>query len=626
MVADLLDAIVARQPQLAIVVALVDPVLPADAPVLLGGVCADWEQGVHRVLEQAAQQTLKRVEGDDELAPGDRLLELPSVIRDRVPAWTEAVESTMARGAGFRVAGLHVSDRSLTPEAIETTLRQLLPCADDRRRQSWSPWLKGAGMALMVLVLVAMAAGIWWTVDETGRRLMRDSTIVLQAEAATTTQVSGAGLAALARIVRMIDQRDTRLLLVPSSWSKGLDDVLRTRVRDAIRTLLLDPVRRQFEARLAEIEAQVEALGHEQGHSVLQQAASLLRELVALQHRNERFRLAAAGTLRSQWQTLLGESTPAASLAWMDTPVGGTLMAEAVARYDWTLQDVEPIAARILATAVMAAENSQAAFDTRLIAIGRLSARVERAVEELTAAQGPVTGKNHNPLAEIAELLYGVRAEGEAVAAGRVKLRAAIDDLTALRPDTVSSGVLRPSTWRDVVAKLSMIRDREQMALRQQSVNSLGPLFGPDGRVAPEVVSAPDVLKQAVDNGFIDHRERRMPDVGALAMLDGVPDAALISAAAERLRWLQRWVETSALQLSSTIRQPVSSFVVSRAVRASAIDIAEAYGNAKAVSGGVAAFPADAAADLTFALSQIGQEVGADGRRPCLARRCSHPP
>lgn len=119
---------------------------------------------------------------------------------------------------------------------------------------------------------------------------MRDSTIVLQAEAATTTQVSGAGLAALARIVRMIDQRDTRLLLVPSSWSKGLDDVLRTRVRDAIRTLLLDPVRRQFEARLAEIEAQVEALGHEQGHSVLQQAASLLRELVALQHRNERFR------------------------------------------------------------------------------------------------------------------------------------------------------------------------------------------------------------------------------------------------------------------------------------------------------------------------------------------------
>lgn len=168
MVADLLDAIVARQPQLAIVVALVDPVLPADAPVLLGGVCADWEQGVHRVLEQAAQQTLKRVEGDDELAPGDRLLELPSVIRDRVPAWTEAVESTMARGAGFRVAGLHVSDRSLTPEAIETTLRQLLPCADDRRRQSWSPWLKGAGMALMVLVLVAMAAGIWWTVDETG--------------------------------------------------------------------------------------------------------------------------------------------------------------------------------------------------------------------------------------------------------------------------------------------------------------------------------------------------------------------------------------------------------------------------------------------------------------------------
>lgn len=384
---------------------------------------------------------------------------------------------------------------------------------------------------------------------------------------------------------------------------------------DAIRTLLLDPVRRQFEARLAEIEAQVEALGHEQGHSVLQQAASLLRELVALQHRNERFRLAAAGTLRSQWQTLLGESTPAASLAWMDTPVGGTLMAEAVARYDWTLQDVEPIAARILATAVMAAENSQAAFDTRLIAIGRLSARVERAVEELTAAQGPVTGKNHNPLAEIAELLYGVRAEGEAVAAGRVKLRAAIDDLTALRPDTVSSGVLRPSTWRDVVAKLSMIRDREQMALRQQSVNSLGPLFGPDGRVAPEVVSAPDVLKQAVDNGFIDHRERRMPDVGALAMLDGVPDAALISAAAERLRWLQRWVETSALQLSSTIRQPVSSFVVSRAVRASAIDIAEAYGNAKAVSGGVAAFPADAAADLTFALSQIArrsEQMGAD--------------
>lgn len=602
-------------PGVPVVVLIVDPTLPS-LPTPFGGPCpAHGDAPVEHLLGLASRQLMGGLSASGDAAMEPEALLLPSLIRDRAASWSSLLEAAVPH---HPLTGLHVMGDGDVPASLPDVLSAYPAQEPALSRSPFRPGFGAAASGMAVAGLAASAA-IWWSIDETGRTLAHQSALLHHAEQTAPDRLSHAGLSAASAVVELLDHRDTRLPLVPSSWSNEVGILMHDQLSRALPAILLNPVRDHLAARhdeLAPLAAPGSSLPAPQARAALVRAITLRTQF-------DRFQLAGEAPPHQQWAALVRDVAPQGppvTLDWLKGETGEALLAAELARYGWRPPALASLAEGILAAAERHAAQQAALTEDWRQRTSALHIRFATALAHLSGREGLEEDRLAEAVSELARALSDLRLLGHEIGTHLETLSADHAALLTMRAPTVAAGLLPPVRWDAAENALNTAVQHARDAMLGLHLADLGPLLvqrDSQLAVAAPIVAGGTALSSLVEEGIVGASPRDMPPIGPLSMQSGPPDPDRLARAAGRITAFQSWQDAHARRLPDSLQRPVLRFAMVNVAINAAIDAAEAYQASPTPDSSGPPVPYDAAIGRSLApvlegLSRLAPGVGRD--------------